>query len=581
MRKTKIICTLGPSTENEEILSELILNGLNVARINMSHGDHEQARAKANMVKKMREKLDLPVALLLDTKGPEIRTTTFENGRITLEKDSFFTLTTREVVGNETICGVTFKNLPKDVEIGTKILIDDGLIEMEVVSLTDTDVKCKVLNGGNVSNHKGINVPGCQLSMEYMSSKDESDIIFACQEDFDFVAASFVRNKDDVLSVRSVLEKNGGEDIKIISKIENSDGVDNIDEIIKASDGIMVARGDLGVEINMEEIPIIQKDLILKGYQAGKIVVTATQMLESMVKNPRPTRAEATDVANAIYDGTSAIMLSGETAAGSYPVEAIKTMARIARRAEHDIDYIERFESRNVKEQKDVTSAISHATCTTAHDLGAVAILAVSKSGLTARMISKYRPACPIICGTSNPKTLRQMNLSWGVQPVLTMEMKGTDELFTHIVKVAEDYGYVKSGDLAVITAGIPLGVSGTTNMLKVHLVGNILVEGTPINGGSIVGRLCVAKTEEEALSTFRDGDILVVPKTTNKLVPIMRKAKGIISEESGETSHAAVVGLALDKPVIVGTKNATELLTVGTTVTLDGTKGIVLSLSK
>ncbi len=580
MRKTKIICTLGPSTDNEDVLRALIENGLNVARINMSHGTHEDARRRANSVKKLREEMGKPIALLLDTKGPEVRTGDFKNKKVSLKKGQRFTLTTEDILGDEERCSITYKDLPKDVREGTRILIDDGLIAMNVISVTSTDIVCEVLNNGDVSNHKGINVPGCKLSMPYLSEKDRDDIAFAVAEDFDFIAASFVTNHNDVVQIRRELAKCEGENIRIIAKIENAEGVDNIDEIIRYADGIMVARGDMGVEINMEEIPIIQKELISKAYKAGKVVVTATQMLESMVKNPRPTRAEATDVANAIYDGTSAIMLSGETAAGLYPVEAVKTMARIAERTEQDIDYITRFEQGEVILQKDVTTAISHATCTTAHDLGAVAILAVTKSGQTARMISKFRPACPIICGSPDKKAIRQMNLSWGVSPILIDEMTSTDELFAHVVEKAEEHGYVKSGDLTVITAGIPLGVSGTTNMLKVHLVGNILVEGTPVNDGSVYGKLCVCKDNEEARRKFVDGDILVIPKTDNSLMDIMRKAKGIITEEDGLSSHAAVVALALDKPVIVGAINATKLLTQGTTVRLEAAKGIVLSIS-
>lgn len=581
MRKTKIICTMGPSTDKEEVLRDIMLSGMNVARLNMSHGTHADQKKRADMLKKLREELHLPVAILLDTKGPEVRTKDFKDGKVILVKDQTFTLTTREILGDETGCSVTFQGLPADVSTGTKILIDDGLIAMEVIQVTETDVVCKVINGGPVSNHKGINVPGCKLSMPYLSEQDKLDIKFAVDEDFDFIAASFVRSKDDIFLIRQELSKYESDDIRIIAKIENAEGVENIDEIIRVSDGVMVARGDMGVEISMEEIPIIQKELISKSYKAGKQVVTATQMLESMVKNPRPTRAETTDVANAIYDGTSAIMLSGETAAGDYPVEAVRTMARIAERTEEDIHYIARFEKRNVKEQQDVTSAISHATCTTAHDLGAVAILTVSKTGQTARMISKYRPACPIISGTSNPKVLRQMNLSWGVVPIMVEEMTNTDELFDHVVSVAENQGLLKSGDLAVITAGVPLGVSGTTNMLKVHLVGNILVEGIPVNEGSVCGRLCVCNDEEQALREFCDGDILVIPATSNNIISLLRKAAGIVTEADGLNSHAAVAGLAMDKPVIIGAKNATSILTSGTTVRLEAAKGIVLNLSK
>lgn len=578
MRKTKIICTLGPATDDEEVLRQLMLNGMAVARMNMSHGQHSDHKRRADMIKKLRAELNIPVALLLDTKGPEIRTGRFKNSKVNLETGQTFTLTTEDIEGDETRCSITFKDLPKDVQRGSRILIDDGLIEMKVTDVTKTDIVCHVINGGTVATHKGINVPGVALSLPFISEQDKADIAFGVAQDFDFVAASFTRSAEDIIQLRGELEKNNCNNIRIVAKIENSEGVENIDEIIRVSDGIMIARGDLGVEIAMEEIPIIQKKLIAKAYSAGKQVITATQMLDSMIKNPRPTRAEATDVANAIYDGTSAIMLSGETAAGLFPVEAVKTMAIIAERTERDIDYIEKFRKRDIPERPDVTSAISHATCTTAHDLGAVAILTVSKTGQTARMISKFRPACPIISGTTEPKVLRQMNLSWGVIPILVDEKDNTDELFEHVVSVAQKEGYVQNGDLAVITAGIPLGVSGTTNMLKVHLVGDVLVSGMAVNHNSVYGRLCVCRCEEEAWENFKDGDILVIPKTTNEILPLMRKASGIITETGGINSHAAVVCLALDKPVIVGAKNATKLLKSGTTVKLDGNRGIVFS---
>lgn len=578
MRKTKIICTLGPATDDEEVLRQLMLNGMAVARMNMSHGQHSDHKRRADMIKKLRAELNIPVALLLDTKGPEIRTGRFKNNKVNLETGQTFTLTTEDVEGDETRCSITFKDLPKDVQRGSRILIDDGLIEMKVTDVTKTDIVCHVVNGGTVATHKGINVPGVALSLPFISEQDKADIAFGVAQDFDFVAASFTRSAEDIIQLRGELEKNNCNNIRIVAKIENSEGVENIDEIIRVSDGIMIARGDLGVEIPMEEIPIIQKKLIAKAYSAGKQVITATQMLDSMMKNPRPTRAEATDVANAIYDGTSAIMLSGETAAGLFPVEAVKTMAIIAERTERDIDYIEKFRKRDIPERPDVTSAISHATCTTAHDLGAVAILTVSKTGQTARMISKFRPACPIISGTTEPKVLRQMNLSWGVIPILVDEKDNTDELFEHVVSVAQKEGYVHNGDLAVITAGIPLGVSGTTNMLKVHLVGDVLVSGMAVNHNSVYGRLCVCRSEEDAWENFKDGDILVIPKTTNEILPLMRKASGIITETGGINSHAAVVCLALDKPVIVGAKNATKLLKSGTTVKLDGNRGIVFS---
>lgn len=578
MRKTKIICTLGPATDDENVMRELILNGMAVARMNMSHGTHEDHKKRADVVKRIRTELDMPVALLLDTKGPEIRTKNFKNGSEILDAGQTFTFTTDDIDGDRNHCSITFADLPKDVRRGDRILVDDGLIEMLVTSTTKKDIVCEVLNGGKIASHKGINVPGTRLSLPFISEQDKKDIAFAVEQDLDFIAASFTRSSDDILQLRAELDKNNCNNIRIIAKIENAEGVENIDDIIRVSDGIMVARGDLGVEIPMEDIPILQKKLITKAYKAGKQVITATQMLDSMMVNPRPTRAEATDVANAIYDGTSAIMLSGETAAGKYPVQALKTMAKIAERTENDIDYVGRFRKRQLTEQPDVTSAISHATCTTAHDLGAVAIITVSKTGQTARMISKYRPDCPIISGSTSEKVLRQMNLSWGVIPILVEEKTNTDELFEHVVDVAEKHNLVKNGDLAVITAGIPLGVSGTTNMLKVHLVGHVLVSGTAVTHQSIIGRICVCKTEGKVSDKFKNGDIIVAPKTTNEMLPQLKKAGGIITEQDGLNSHAAIVASALDKPVIVGAKNAVELLKTGTTVKLDGSRGIVFS---
>jgi pyruvate kinase len=578
MRKTKIICTLGPATDNEEVLRQLMLEGMDVARLNFSHGTEEEQRGRANSVKKLRKELQLPVALLLDTKGPEIRVRDFSKPKITLKTGDRFTLTTKDIIGDETIASVTFERLPQEVTPGAKILIDDGLIELKVESCTDTDVCCTVMNGGTVSSHKGINVPGTKLSLPFISEKDKADIAFAVKENFDFIAASFTRCARDIIDLRTELEKHNCHKIRIISKIENSDGVENIDDIIRLSDGIMVARGDLGVEIALEEIPVIQKKLIKKAYSAGKQVITATQMLDSMMKNPRPTRAEATDVANAIYDGTSAIMLSGETAAGDYPIASLKTMAMIAERTERDIDYKSRFAKRDFTEAPNVTSAISHATCTTAQDLGAVAIITVTKSGRTARMISKYRPVCPIISGTTDTTVQRQMNLSWGVVPIMVDEKDNTDALFDHVVDVARKKELVKNGDLVVITAGVPLGISGTTNLLKVQLVGDVLVSGMGVTKGSVCGNLCVCADEADAEKNFKEGDILVVPQTSNKILRIIKMASGLVTEDGGMNSHAAIVGLALDKPVIVAAQNATKILKSGTTVTVDAARGIVFS---
>lgn len=419
MRKTKIICTLGPATDDDNVLKQLMLAGMDAARFNFSHGTHEQHKANKERVVKFREELGLPIATILDTKGPEIRVRDFKDGKVELKAGNKFILTTEDILGDETKASITYKYLVNDVKPGNTILIDDGLIELSVESVTEKDVVCRVENGGIVSNHKGVNVPRVDLSIPYISEQDRSDIIFGIENDFDFIAASFVRCADDVLQIRKIFDEYHCDNINIISKIENMQGVENIDEIIRVSDGIMVARGDMGVEIPLEDVPVIQKMIIKKVYNADKQVITATQMLDSMMKNPRPTRAEATDVANAIYDGTSAIMLSGETAAGKYPVEALSTMIKIAERAEQDIDYTKKFQNRDSEKNSDITSAISHATCTTALDLDAAAIVTVTKSGKTARMISKYRPACPIIGCTPIEKVSRQLNLSWGVSPLV------------------------------------------------------------------------------------------------------------------------------------------------------------------
>lgn len=576
MIKTKVVCTLGPATEDDKVLRALMVEGMNVARFNFSHGDHAQHERNIGRVKRLREELGYPVATLLDTKGPEIRIGKFEKGQIQLQEGQSFTLTTDEVIGNETCASISYKNLIKDIEVGSKILIDDGLIELKVKHLTDKEIKCEVVNGGMVSNLKGINVPNVRLSMPFISEKDREDIIFGVSQGFDFIAASFTRCAEDILQIRKILSEYNCNTINIIAKIENMQGVENIDEIIHVSDGIMVARGDMGVEIPIQDVPVIQKMIIKKVYNAEKQVITATQMLDSMMKNPRPTRAEATDVANAIYDGTSAIMLSGETAAGKYPVEALKTMVSIAGRAEEDIDFTAHFRKREDSNNKDVTNAISHATCTTAMDLNAAAIITVTKSGKTARMISKYRPACPIVGCSTYEYVCRQMSLSWGVLPLMIEEEESTDVLFDHAVAAAEKAGYVKSGELAVITAGVPLGISGTTNIIKVHVVGHILVTGKAMVKKKICASLCVCKNEEEVKKYFKPGDILVISETSNNIMEELKQASGIIVERDGINSHAAIVGLSLDIPIILGANNATHILKSGAIIVLDGEKGTV-----
>lgn len=471
MRKTKIICTMGPATDNIEVLRAMARAGMNVARFNFSHGSHEEHKQRIDRVKAVREEYNLPIALLLDTKGPEIRTGDMQDGKIFLKKGEQIRLTPRACLGTPSKISITYPDLYQDVQAGTSILIDDGLIELRVEQTQEQDILCRVLNDGAVSNHKGINVPDVHLSIPYLSDKDKSDIQFGIEQGVDFIAASFVRTADDVQQLRMLLDENGGGHINIIAKIENQQGVENIDGIVALADGVMIARGDMGVEIPAEDVPPIQKMLIKKVTLAGKQVITATQMLDSMMKNPRPTRAEVTDVANAIYDGTGAIMLSGETAAGLYPVEAVTMMARIAERTENDIDYRKRFFVRTRKANPDITDAICHATCTTAYDLNARDIVTVTKSGRSARMVARYRPSCGIIGCTPTKKVWYQLNLAWGVTPVLLSETNDVFDLFDSALETAKNQGLMQSGDLAVITSGVPIGVSGTTNMIRVQVV--------------------------------------------------------------------------------------------------------------
>lgn len=471
MRRTKIVCTIGPTSQDEDVLRELMKAGMNVARFNFSHGTHEDHAMKLERIRRISRELDQPVAVLLDTRGPEIRLRDFEGGRVTLEKGQKFVLTTEEVMGTAQRATITYKNLVNDVKPGDSILIDDGLIGLKVDELTDTDIICTVQNGGPVSNHKGINVPGVVLSMPYIDAKDREDIIFGCERGFDFIAASFVRCKEDILEIREILKEHNSR-MQIIAKIENLQGIENMEEILEVSDGIMVARGDMGVEVPFEEVPILQKKMIKMAVYAGKHVITATQMLDSMIKNPRPTRAEATDVANAIYDGTTAIMLSGETANGAYPIEAVRTMARIARRAEHDIDYFQRMQKETTALlSQDITSSICHATCSIAAELNVSAIITVTMSGFTSAMIARYKPDSMIIGCTTSRMVWRQMNLQWGVRPLLIAEENTAEELFREAIFAAKKAGYVKKGDRVVITAGMPLGVSGNTNMVRVEEV--------------------------------------------------------------------------------------------------------------
>lgn len=471
IRKTKIVCTLGPAVEEETILRQMILEGMNIARVNMSHGDHAEHGKRLEMLKRLRKDLNLPVATLLDTKGPEIRLGDFEQKQVILKQGQMFTLTTHEILGNKESAYITYSGLPFDVTPGNRILIDDGLVEMEVESVVGEEIRCLVKNTGVISSRKGVNVPGIALSLPFINEKDYNDLRFAVEQEFDFVAASFTRTVEDVKELKHLLRELGGEKIKVIAKIENSQGVEHLDEILQAADGIMIARGDMGVEIPLEEVPVIQKEIIQKVYGVGKQVITATQMLDSMIQYPRPTRAEASDVANAVYDGTSAVMLSGETASGKYPLECIRTMVRIASRTELDIDYRKRFLLKRVPTEGSITNAISKATINAAMELNARAIVTVTESGRTAYMISRYRPFCPVIACTSREQTYRQLSLSWGVIPLLIEEKESVDELFEEAVRAVRKASLVSEGDLIVLTAGVPMGTSGTTNLLKIRSI--------------------------------------------------------------------------------------------------------------
>ena len=581
MRKTKIICTLGPSTDKEGVLRDLIANGMNVARFNFSHGSHEEHLGRLEKLKALREELGKPVAALLDTKGPEIRLKDFKNGVENLVAGQTFTLTTRDVEGTNEICSITYKDLPMDVEPNGTIMLDDGLIKLQIQTVNDTDIVCTVLNSGKIKNKKGVNVPGVHLSMPYMSQRDKDDIIFGIQQGYDFIAASFVRTAQDVYEIRNLLNQYDS-NIRIIAKIENREGVNNIDSILAAADAVMVARGDLGVESDFTELPGIQKTIIERSFSFGKPIVTATQMLDSMMVNPRPTRAEISDVANAIYDGTSAIMLSGETAAGAYPVEALKTMSAIAERTEQEGFHLRGRTMDSNPGKISVSDATAHAACLTARDVNAAAIVTVSESGTTARLLSKYRPQQPIIACVMREQVQRQLSLSWGITPLMMSLAHSTDELIEMSTALAKENGYLHNGELAVVTAGVPVGVSGTTNMIKIHMVGNCLATGVgvgPENNDVASGKACVCRTMDEVRAKFKPGMVLVVPSTSNEMLSFVRDAAALVVEEPGLNSHAAIAGKALLKPTVVGAAGATSHIRDGLMVAVDCAHGSVQRL--
>ena len=578
MRKTKIVCTLGPATNDVEIMKQLIQNGMDAARINFSHGTYETHAETIAKLKQAREELNAPIPLILDTKGPEIRVKTFKEDKVRLEEDATFTLTTRDVEGDVNIVSVTYADLPKDVHRGSRILIDDGLIELKVEDITETDVVCKVVNGGVVKSRKGVNLPGVEVNLPSLMEKDIEDLKFGVENGFDIVAASFIRSAEDVLKIRRVLEENGGGQMHIISKIENQQGVENIDKILEASDGIMVARGDLGVEIPPEEVPLVQKILIAKANRIGKPVITATQMLESMVHSPRPTRAEANDVANAIFDGSDAIMLSGETAAGAYPLEAVATMARIALKAESAVDYAAKLANTTEPARVNITNAISMAACATAAELKAAAITTVTKSGFTARMISRYRPACPLIASTSDETVWRQMNLIWGCKPMLYTGELPRGGVFDTALEIAVKSGLLKNGDTVVSALGMPLGFSGATNTLRVDIVGDVLCKGKGVGTKRATGTARVITARDGVERTFHQGDILVTTATDSSFMPYIRKAAAIVVGplDQNVNSHAEVAGMALDIPVIVCNAKVVDFIPAHSLITVDAEKGFV-----
>ena len=584
MRKTKIVCTLGPASDSEEMVSKLMDAGMNVCRLNMSHGSYEEQGARIERIKRLREEKHIPVAIMLDTKGPEVRTKTVQGGSATLEAGSEFILTSRDIEGDRTQVSITYPKMVELVTPGTRVLIDDGLLAMEVLRIENgTDIVCSVTNGGVLGNRKGISVPDVDLQMPSIGEKDRSDILFGIEHGIDLIAASFVCRPSDVLTIRKLCADNGGSHVQIFSKIENRMGVDNFDEILKVSDGIMVARGDLGVEVDMEEVPVLQKQFIRKCNVAAKPVITATQMLDSMIRNPRPTRAEASDVANAIIDGTDAIMLSGETAAGKYPLEAVGTMVRIASYIEacalHGDGQTIQNDVVNGGSVRTVADAVSYACCAMAKDLDAAAIITPSNSGTTARMVARFHPDCPVIAPTTSEHTYHQLGLCYGVVPARMEMSSDTDEMIHTAVEVAHQAGLVKTGDVVIISAGVPTGVSGTTNLIKAHIVGDVLLRGIGVGQGRVAGQVCSVNTLSDLESHFKDGMIIVTKMTTSDMLPYLRKASAVVVEETNMECHAVVACQALGIPLFMDRTNlAVHMLKQGMCITVDADQGFILN---
>ncbi|MFO8069788.1 MAG: pyruvate kinase [Alkalibacterium sp.] len=577
MKKTKIVCTIGPASESLETLEKLIEAGMNVARLNFSHGDHEEHLNRIKNIRIASEKTGKMVAIMLDTKGPEIRTHNMKDGAITLTKGETVRISMSEVEGTKEKFSVTYTDLINDVTPGSSILLDDGLINLLVTDIEHDkgEIVTTAQNTGVLKNKKGVNLPGISVNLPGLTEKDRSDIQFGLDNDIDFIAASFVRRPSDVLDITEILEKQGKMHVQIIPKIENQEGVDNLEGILAIADGLMVARGDLGVEIPTEDVPIVQKRMIAMCNNAGKPVITATQMLDSMQDNPRPTRAEASDVANAIFDGTDAIMLSGETAAGDYPVESVQTMYNIAVRTEAAIINQDAYALR-AYDQSDMTEAIGQAVGHTAKNLNIHTIVAATESGHTARMISKFRPKADILAVTFSDETARGLALQWGVQPTVSEKPASTDDMFNLATQTTVEKGFAKEGDLIIITAGVPVGERGTTNVMKIQLIGSKLTSGQGVGSESVIGKAVVAETAEEAIERAIEGGILVVKSTDKDYLPAIEKSAAIVVEQGGLTSHAAVIGIAMGIPVIVSAENATALIEQNELITVDARRGII-----
>ena len=577
MRRTKIVATIGPACDDLETLREIFLRGVDVARLNFSHGNHEEHRKRIEKIKKLREELKIPIAIMLDTKGPEIRLLDFkDNKKVNLKAEETFILTTREVLADDKIASVSYKNLPRDIKVGAKILIDDGLVGLKVQKISGEDIYTVVENGGEISSHKGVNVPDTNLSLEALTESDIEDLKFGVEMGVDFIAASFVRTKEDIYNIRKVLEEAGDFSTLIISKIESKSAMDNIDEIIDASDGIMVARGDLGVEIETEEVPIAQKQIIKKCNLKGKAVITATQMLDSMMRNPRPTRAEANDVSNAVLDGTSAVMLSGETAGGSFPVQAVETMRKIVEVTEKSMDFSQILQRKIEEISNTTTNAIGKSTCQMARDLGVKLILTATTSGNTSRAISKFRPECLILAATPDTKVRRQLNLEWGVKSILLDNYEDIDLMISEAIEEAKKENYLSSGDKVIVTAGVPVGLSGSTNLIKIENIEEIIARGTGLGNGKITAKAIVVNELNDLVNFFKNGNIIVSKFTNKEMMPYIKRTGGLVTEKAGYTSHGAVVGVSLAIPTIVGAKNITEKIKTGDIISINSTDGTI-----